>query len=49
VVDCVAVGCETVVSLVVVVVVVGAGSVAHELKKAVTNNENSGTRSFFII
>jgi hypothetical protein len=48
VVDCVVVGCVTVVSRVVVVVEVDAGSLAQELRKTATNSENSGTRSFFI-
>jgi len=39
----------TVVSRVVVDVVVDVGSLAQELMKTATNDENSGTRSFFIV
>jgi hypothetical protein len=49
VVCCVAVGSVTVVWRVVVVVVVAAGSLAHELRSAATRREKNGIRSFFIV
>jgi hypothetical protein len=48
VVVCVADGCCTVVSRVVVVVVVDVGSLAQELRNPAIRSENKGVRSFFI-
>ena len=43
------VGCCTVVSRVVVVVVVDAGSLAQELRNSAIRSENQGMRSFFMV
>jgi len=46
---CVVVAGWTVVSWVVVVVVVDAGSLAQELRNTAIRSENQGMRSFFIV